>query len=238
MNLAIDQGNSSTKLGFFDKGKLIATYKLVFLDKNFLDELYKKYHPHNVIISSVTHDTKLLEAGLKNIPGKMLFFDHNTPIPIHNEYESIESLGKDRLAAAIGAASLYPGDPLLVIDAGSAITYDLVTKNTYHGGNISPGLQMRFEALHQQTKSLPKVERGEGPFLGKTTEQAIRSGVQHGIKMELVGYIKSLEKEYPGLKTILTGGDADFFVSYIKNLIFAHPNLVLSGLNRIIEYNA
>ncbi|MGM0375552.1 MAG: type III pantothenate kinase [Bacteroidota bacterium] len=238
MNLAIDQGNSSTKLGFFDKSKLISTYKLVFIDKNSLNDLRKKYNPDNVIVSSVTKDTDLFTTGLKNIPGKMLFFDHNTPLPIENIYESPESLGIDRLAAAVGAATLYPKDPLLVVDAGSAITFDLVTKNTYYGGNISPGLQMRFAALHQQTKSLPKVERGEGPFLGKTTEQAIRSGVQNGIKMELEGYIESLKKEYPDLKTILTGGDADFFVSYIKNIIFVHPNLVLSGLNRIIEYNA
>ncbi len=238
MNLAIDQGNSSTKMGFFDKRKLIATYKLVFLDKNSLVELQNKYHPDNVIISTVTQDTEVFTTGLKNIPGKLIFFDHNTPLPIKNKYESPESLGKDRLAAAVGAADLYPDAPLLVVDAGSAITFDLVTKNIYHGGNISPGLQMRFKALHKQTRGLPKIEKGESPFLGKNTEQAIRSGVQNGIKMELTGYIESLKKEYPNIKTILTGGDADFFVSYIKNIIFVHPNLVLSGLNRIIEYNA
>lgn len=238
MNLAIDQGNSSTKMGFFDKGKLIATYKHVFLDKNSLAELQNNYHPDNVIISTVTQETEIFTSSLKKIPGKMIFFDHNTPLPIKNKYESPESLGKDRVAAAVGAADIYPDNPLLVVDAGSAITFDLVTKNTYYGGNISPGLQMRFKALHQQTRSLPKVERGECPFWGKNTEQAIRSGVQNGIKMELTGYIESLKEEYPDLKTILTGGDADFFVSYIKNIIFVHPNLVLSGLNRIIEYNA
>jgi len=238
MNLAIDQGNSSTKFGFFDKGKLIATYKHVFLDKNYLIELQKIYNPGNVIISSVTQDTEIIYNVFKKTGGKIISFDHEVPLPIENNYESPESLGKDRIAAAVGAATLYPGEPLLVIDAGSAITFDLVTNNTFQGGNISPGLQMRFTALHQQTKKLPKVEKGGASFFGKTTEQAIRSGVQNGISMEITGYIESLKKDHPGLKPILTGGDADFFVSYIKNIIFVHSNLVLSGLNRIIEYNA
>ncbi|WP_010663099.1 type III pantothenate kinase [Marinilabilia salmonicolor] len=238
MNLAIDQGNSSTKLGFFDKGKLIATYKLVFLDKKVISELIKRYRPNNIILSSVTDQTKELEQISGNIPGQFLVFDHLTPIPVKNGYKTPETLGKDRLAAVIGAAAIYPDIPLLVIDAGTAITFDLYHDHVYYGGNISPGLKMRFAALHQQTSRLPETTTGDTPFWGKTTEEAIRSGVQNSLLMEFEGYIKKVKKQYPDAKTVLTGGDADFFVSYTKSIIFAQPNLVLSGLNRIIEYNA
>lgn len=238
MNLAIDQGNSSTKLGFFDKGKLIATYKLVFLDKKVISELIKRHHPDNIILSSVTDQTKELEQISGNIPGQFLVFDHFTPIPVKNGYKTPETLGKDRLAAVIGAAAIYPDIPLLVIDAGTAITFDLYNDHVYYGGNISPGLKMRFASLHQQTSRLPETTTGATPFWGTTTEEAIRSGVQNSLLMEFEGYINKVKKQYPDAKTVLTGGDADFFVSYTKSIIFAQPNLVLSGLNRIIEYNA
>jgi type III pantothenate kinase len=97
---------------------------------------------------------------------------------------------------------------------------------------------MRFDALHQQTKRLPLTKESISPFWGTNTIEAIRSGVQNSLLMEFEGYIKAMKEQYPNAKTILTGGDADFFVSYTKSIIFAQPNLVLSGLNRIIEYNA
>ncbi len=237
MNLTIDQGNSSTKIGFFDKGKLISTHKLVFLDKSSLSELVKKHSPENAIISSVTNENGIPEDLGLNIPGKILFFDHQTPIPIENRYKTPETLGKDRLAAVIGAAALYPDTPLLVVDAGTAITFDLIHQNIFYGGNISPGLKMRFDALHQQTKKLPRTNDSISPFWGTSTIEAIRSGVRNSLLMEFEGYIKTIKEQYPNAKIILTGGDADFFVSYTKSVIFAQPNLVLSGLNRIIEYN-
>ncbi len=238
MNLTIDQGNSSTKIGFFDKSEIIATHKLIFLDKKTLRKYTDLHPPDNVIISSVTDETAYLEEHFSYLPGKLIFFDHQTPIPIQNKYRSKTTLGKDRLAAVIGATSLYPETPLLVVDAGTAITYDLFADNTFLGGNISPGLQMRFAALHRQTKHLPLVSSGESPFWGTTTEEAIMAGVQNSVEMELTSYITAVEKQFSGAKTIITGGDAIFFASYTKNLIFVHPNLVLSGLNRIIEYNA
>jgi type III pantothenate kinase len=238
MNLTIDQGNSSTKIGFFDKGKLISSHKLVFLDKNSLSELVNKHPPDNVIISSVTNETGMPEQFFHDIPGKFIIFDNDTLIPIENRYKTPETLGKDRLAAVIGAATMYPDTPLLVIDAGTAITYDLLHENIYYGGNISPGLSMRFNALHQQTKRLPLTQPGTPPFWGTDTIEAIQSGVQNSLLMEFESYISTVKEKYPDAKTILTGGDADFFVSYTKSIIFAQPNLVLSGLNRIIEYNA
>ncbi|PWE01421.1 type III pantothenate kinase [Marinilabilia rubra] len=238
MNLTIDQGNSSTKLGFFDKGEVIATYKLDFLDQKNMGPIIKRHSPTNAVISSVTRDKSFFKNFFSNLPGQLIFFDHTTPIPLKNNYKTPETLGKDRLAAVIGANTLYPGYPLLVIDAGTAVTFDLVSHNIYHGGNISPGLSMRYKALHQQTQKLPMVTPGDGPFWGGTTEEAIRAGVKNSLIMEIEGYISQVKEEYPDAKTIITGGDADFFVSYTKNIIFVHPNLVLSGLNRIIEYNA
>ncbi|WP_291862234.1 type III pantothenate kinase [Marinilabilia sp.] len=238
MNLAIDQGNSSTKFGFFDKGKLIATYKLVFLDKEEISKLLTRHQPDNVIISSVSDKTEFPVDLFHDIPGKLIIFDHQTPIPLKNNYKTPETLGKDRLAAVIGAAAMYPGEPILVIDAGTAITFDICNDNIYYGGNISPGLKMRFDALHQQTSRLPQTSPGSSPFWGTSTPEAIRSGVQNSLVMEFEAYINKVKEQYPNAKTILTGGDADFFVNYTKSIIFAQPNLVLSGLNRIIEYNA
>jgi type III pantothenate kinase len=238
MNLTIDQGNSSTKLGFFDKGELIATYKLFSLDKKKLNELTNRHPPDNVIISSVAGDPDFLIEYFKQVPGKLVLFDHQTPIPIENKYQTPQTLGKDRLAAVVGGITLYPGHPLLVIDAGTAITYDLVVNNAYMGGNISPGLQMRFKALNQHTRHLPLLKPGESPFWGTTTEEAILSGVRNSIIMEFNSYIKATKDQYPDVKIIITGGDAIFFASYTKNIIFVHSNIVLSGLNRIIEYNA
>lgn len=238
MNLTIDQGNSSTKIGFFDKGALIATYKLLFIDQKSLAKYTEQHPPDNVIVSSVTGETDYLIDHFQNLRGKLIFFNHTTPIPIHNEYKTPETLGKDRLAGVIGAWALYPNQPLLVIDAGTAITFDLLTDDTYLGGNISPGLQMRFTALNEQTRNLPLVEQEPTHFWGTTTEEAIRSGVQNSVLMEIESYINKVKTLFSDAKTIITGGDADFFASYTKNLIFVHPNLVLSGLNRIIEYNA
>jgi len=238
MNLAIDQGNSSIKMGFFDKGNLIATYKLVFPDKKKINELYQIHRPNKVILSTVTGETKLIEQYFESKHTPLKILDHNTALPFDNSYKTPETLGLDRLAAIAGALTLHPEENLLVVDAGTAITFDLVIDNTFMGGNISPGIQMRFTALHQLTKSLPKVEPGPSEFWGKTTAEAIRSGVQHGIALELDAYIEKTQKEYPNIKTILTGGDADFFATYTKNIIFVHPNLVLYGLNRILEYDA
>jgi type III pantothenate kinase len=145
----------------------------------------------------------------------------------------------DRLAAVIAANHLKPGKDLLVIDAGTCITYDFIDKDgRYHGGNISPGMQMRFKALNYFTNKLPLVaSQGEIEFHGQTTETAIRSGVIYGIEHEISGYILQLQKNYPDLLVFLTGGDDFSFDTKLKSVIFADRFLVLKGLNRILEYN-
>ena len=163
----------------------------------------------------------------------------STPVPIKNDYSSPSTLGMDRLAAAVGAWSIEPGHDMLVIDAGTAITYDFVSASgVYKGGNIAPGKDLRFKSLHEHTGALPLVEdNGVVPMLGNDTETAIRSGVLNGIRYEMEGYIEKMGCLFPSLLVFLTGGDAESFDIKAKRRIFALPNLVLRGLVRIVEYN-
>jgi type III pantothenate kinase len=169
-----------------------------------------------------------------------LQLDHQTPLPIKNAYGTPETLGKDRLAAIVGARQLYPGENCLVIDAGTCITYDLLRADgVYLGGNISPGLAMRFKAMHAFTARLPLVEQGEiKDPIGQSTETAMRNGGQLGTVLEIEGFIRLFSDQFGSLRVIFTGGDADFFAKVLKIEIFVNPDLVLRGLNKILTYNA
>lgn len=164
---------------------------------------------------------------------------HQTRIPLINSYSTPETLGMDRLAAAVGAWSLNPGHDMLVIDAGTALTVDFISADgVYRGGNIAPGIELRFKALHEHTAVLPQVSpKGLVLDLGQDTVSAIRSGVLNGIRHEVRGYIDEFARLYPSLLVFLTGGDAEFFDIKGKSSIFAVPDLVLKGLARIFDYN-
>lgn len=166
--------------------------------------------------------------------------DQHTPLPIENLYKTPETLGKDRIAAAVGANELFPGQNVLIIDAGTAITYDVVSeKNEFLGGNISPGLQMRFKALNQFTGKLPLINYSdEFQLIGRNTEDAIRAGVQNGILYEIERTIETFNRNYENLQIVMTGGDSIFFDKKLNYSIFVHFNLTLIGLNRILEHNA
>jgi type III pantothenate kinase len=177
---------------------------------------------------------------LKLKVSNVIFLNENTPVPITTGYETPATLGKDRLAAAVGANYLQPDKNILVIDAGTAITYEFIdSKGVYAGGNISPGLTTRFRALNHFTGKLPLVNETEDvPFIGSNTEMAIIAGVVNGIVFEMDGYIDTLKAQYKDFFVFLTGGHSFYFERRLKNHIFADPNLVLTGLNRILEYNA
>lgn len=173
------------------------------------------------------------------------YLDHTTPLPIRNSYSTPETLGTDRLAASVGAYFLAAElkkkhVPVLVIDLGTALTFDLVTaEGEYLGGNISPGIQMRLKALHQFTARLPKVNpEGPLPALGNSTETAIRCGVIHGIQREIEGAIRQFSVNYPQLLVFLTGGDTLDFAKPLKKHIFADKFLVAKGLNIILMHNS
>jgi type III pantothenate kinase len=180
-----------------------------------------------------------LLSKLKHKSTVLIELSHHTPIPIENKYQTPETLGKDRLAAVVGATFLKPDSDILVIDAGTAITYDFIDANkVYWGGNIAPGLNLRLRALHEFTQKLPLVEaKEESPILGTDTESAIISGALYGIVYEMDGYINHLKIKYPQLSAFLTGGSTFYFDTKLKNAIFAERNLVLIGLNRILQYN-
>ena len=240
MNLVIDIGNTRTKFALFNRGEIMISVPV----DEFLPEhihILKDEHPSlkNAIISSVKNYPRELKQELEKEFDSFIELDSKTPIPIKNQYKSKSTLGKDRIAAVVGANHLYPNKNVLVIDSGTAITYDLITENNiYLGGNISPGIEMRFKALNQFTGKLPLLGLTEGDYtFGVSTESAIIAGVQNGVVHELNGVMESFNNNYKDLKIILTGGNANFFDKKLKNSFFVNLNLVTIGLNSILEYN-
>jgi type III pantothenate kinase len=240
MNLVFDIGNTHIKTGLFDRGKLLESQRMETITGDALKWIMEKYSPEAVLVSSVgKNERSLFDSAGKDLK-TLIFLDHTVPMPLKISYATPETLGHDRIAAAAGARKLLPGTHLLIIDLGTAITIDFVTpQGEFKGGNISPGLQTRFKSLHDQTARLPLVRKNAGfPDFGTDTQSAIAAGVQQGIIFELNGYIQLYESRYPGCKFIVTGGDAEFFVHKLKKPIFAFPDLVLTGLNHILEFNS
>ena len=204
-----------------------------------LDDFVQRHQFSRGIVGSVRDLTACEEAALARLQFTLLRFSPGTPVPISNRYRTPETLGSDRLAAVIGASSLKPATDLLIIDAGTCITDEVIdARGNYWGGNIAPGMQMRLRALHEFTARLPLVEaEGEVPGMGYSTETAIRSGVLRGMKYEIEGYIKSMRSKFPHLQVFLTGGDHINFDTNIKNIIFSDRYLVPRGLNKILDYN-
>jgi type III pantothenate kinase len=240
MNLVIDIGNTRTKFSVFNRGEVLITVPVDEFKAEHIDVLKNEYPDLNKVILSATkeYSPELYNALQQNFE-QFIELDSNTPLPIENCYKTKDTLGKDRIAAAVGAFDLYPDANILIVDAGTAITYDLVSdKHQYLGGNISPGIEMRFKALNQFTDKLPLVEMKEyNKLYGKTTEDAIRAGVQNGVVFEVDHTIDTFKEFYIKLKVIITGGNAEFFDKKLKNSFFVHFNLIALGLNRILEYN-
>ncbi len=236
-NLIIDIGNTRIKTALFIDQEVC--WEKEFGDLDHLASFVQDENFDQTIISSV----KWGKDKLKGVfPFDFLFMDVHTRLPIINGYQSPHTLGLDRIAAAVGAWYLAGNGPVLGIDLGTCITFDFVDhRDTYLGGSISPGVQMRLLAMHQQTAKLPLAQlSAESPppeLVGRDTRSCLQSGVYHGTKQELTGIIKEYQSLYPGLKVYICGGDAKFFESLTKDYIFVIPNLVLHGLNRILIYN-
>lgn len=233
INLCIDIGNSSVKWALFQGREMMNHGRT---DWHNMDVFHHISADRCIVSSTIGYDT--IKEELKAIFPETLFFDSNTPIPLCNDYHTPGTLGPDRLAAAIGAYAETKND-ILIIDAGTAITYDFVSADGhYKGGNISPGMRMRFEALHEHTAKLPLIdEKDDIPNLGYDTETAIRSGVILGIKYEIEHYINDFILKFPNITIYLTGGEKLDFDNSIKNRIFADYFIVLKGLNEVLLYN-
>jgi type III pantothenate kinase len=239
VNLTIDIGNTVTKIAVFNKNQLTE----IFYDRNgsldTLPEIGDKYGIENGIVAAVKDIGANARKQIEKCRFPVLWLTQETKLPVVNLYQTPQTLGYDRIAAVVGANDRFPGKNILVIDAGTAITYEFIdAESQYHGGNISPGLQMRFQALHHCTGRLPLIQRqGEVALVSKNTETAIRSGVVKGIEYEIMGYISAFKEKYPDLLIFLTGGEVFSFDTRLKNIIFADKFLVLKGLNRILNYN-
>ena len=239
MNLIIDVGNTRIKTAVFDESKMIHNESLTF--DSFVIEavkIIKKYKCTNAIISSVGAVNK---SKIDELYAKINLFElnYNTKVPFMNRYSTPKTLGVDRIALVSSAIANYPNRNVLIIDAGTCITYDFVNnEGIYYGGAISPGLQMRYKALNFFTEKLPLLETSEIiDLVGNSTESSIHSGVINGVINEIDGIIKQYRKKNTDLTVVLTGGDVNFLANRLKNGIFANPNFLLEGLNTILTYN-
>jgi type III pantothenate kinase len=239
MNAVIDIGNSRIKVGFYNKNVLAE--QLVWESWN-LQKFKTRATNHsiqNVILCNVG---KVIPTEIEKFLQSFFFIELNskTPLPIQMQYKTPETLGKDRIAAVVGAFDLFANENCLVMDAGTCITYEILTEEgVYLGGNIAPGLAMRLQAMHHFTAKLPQVEVGETEsWIGYSTVSAMQNGAQLGLILEIEGFIGRCRREWENLNVILTGGDAAFLAKYLdhKN-ISIQPNLVLQGLNKILNYN-
>jgi len=239
MRLAIDVGNTLTKLAVFDQDKMIALQRHQDLNKAILGDIFREYDQISAGILSTVRNTSadIIEYIADQI--SLICLTHQTRLPISIEYDTPETLGMDRIAAVVGARHLFPDKNLLVIETGTCFTYDFIDGNgVYRGGSISPGMELRFTALHNFTDKLPLVEPVKDVALtGKTTETSIQSGVINGLIAEIQGVIAMYEGNYEKLTIILSGGKLDYFDKNLKNNIFAVPNIVLTGLNIILDFN-
>ncbi len=236
MNLAVDIGNTQIKFGLFVKDEL----KEVFSQQEGIAFILANRKIKNAIVSK-TGSNDEVEYLLKENRIKTLVLSHQLQLPLEIQYKTPQTLGADRIAGSVAASALFAGNNVLKIDFGTCITYDFVTSShQYLGGAISPGLIMRFKALHNYTAKLPLVDPMQHltyDLTGTDTTTSILSGVVNGIKEEVAGIIKEYEQRFGNLQVVATGGDAGFFVTLLKSEIFARPYLVLEGLNRILNYN-
>lgn len=237
--LIIDLGNTRAKLAVFEDDRCLEVRACSNKDLTELESIIRDFCPEKGIISSVIHPNDTVKEQLNQITIPMLQLNCNTPLPVPNWEKIPKSMGADRLAVIVEAINEKPDTPLLVVDSGTCITYEFISDTgEYLGGNISPGADMRFTAMHEHTALLPIVTpEGEIPLMGYDTETAMRSGVMLGISHEIEGYIRRLREKNPKVLVFLTGGNILNFDTNIKSGIFADKLLLLKGLNRILDYN-
>jgi type III pantothenate kinase len=239
LNLTIDIGNTRTKLGIFNKNNMLEVIAYENINKISLNELIISKNIEKSIISTTTTINREIKKRIKVIP-QNIYLDENTPLPFTNKYDTQNTLGKDRMALIAAAQQLFPKQNTLVIGCGTCITFNFInSKNQFLGGSIHPGLKMRLKAMNYFTKKLPLIEIQKSKnIIGNNTEENLIIGSSIATAKEIDAMIDAYKVKFPKLNIIITGGDADFLVSLLKNKIFAVPNLTLIGLNHILEYNA
>ena len=239
MNLVIDVGNTLVKMAVFNGREIIHHSTYPNIDTTAINKLKNEFPGiKSCILGSVRNIPAELIHEIQEIVNTLIL-EPGTRLPITHKYKTFESLGADRIAGVVAVNELFPKKNALLIESGTCITYDFIDSNgVYLGGGISPGIGLRFKALHTFTDKLPLIEPERNPeLIGNTTERSILSGVINGIKAEVRGIISSYESNYENLTIILSGGNLQYFDKNLKNNIFAVPNIVLTGLNIILEFN-
>ncbi len=240
MNLVIDIGNTLVKVYLFENDQIVS--------KNFLNEvslinyaksLRKDFNIKNIICSSVTRSYKIELSKLFEDVKYYELSDKNLKIPFNNNYDTKDLLGQDRIGLVSAAFFKFPNENSLIVDIGTCITYDFIdSKNIYHGGAISPGINMRYNSLSKFTANLPLLEhKNVNKIIGSSTVESIHVGVSSGIIGEINEYVNNLQKKYSKLNIIITGGNSMFLLNKIKNAIFADQDFLATGLNNILKYN-
>ena len=240
MNLIIDVGNTNVKLAVFQGDEIVfkSRCKLKSFEKEIADLLKEFKLLKKAIVSSVgklqKKDVNILEKHLD-----VLILDANTNLPFTNDYKTPKTLGVDRIALVSASVQQFPEHNVLIIDAGTCITFDFITSNNkYLGGAISPGVEMRYKSLNNLTANLPLLEtKAPNNIIGNSSKESIHSGVINGVLFEIEGAVQEYERKFEDLTVILTGGDADFLSKRLKSSIFANSNFLLEGLNFILEFN-
>lgn len=239
MKICIDIGNTYAKAAVFDENQQIDFIQFHLNEMELLRAFIGKQSSlKSAMVCSVR---EIPDELLKSITtaSKVIVLDHTTPLPFRNEYETPETLGPDRIAGVAAAFARFPEKNVLVIDMGTCITYDLLTsEGTYSGGMISPGIYMRFKAMHAFTGKLPLVDPDMNiPFIGKNTKSSLQTGVMHGVQAEIQGIIEEFSLNYKDLTVLIGGGDNKYFDKKFNCSIFAASNLVLEGLKVILDFN-
>jgi type III pantothenate kinase len=243
MHVVIDVGNSKTKIGIFNDAHLIDAFSfsskqnwLKTLEKS-LHKIQTSYAVNHVLVANVSSN-KIPASFFKSLGIKLVNWKKT---PLNITYKTPKTLGKDRIALATGASTLFPKKHVLVVSAGTCITYEFIhAKDGYLGGAISPGIRMRLQAMHTFTGKLPLLEPKRllnNALIGDSTHDSLQKGALLGALYEIEGFMKHYTDIYLSVNVILTGGDAIYFENELKNRIFAEPNLSLIGLNTILNAN-
>lgn len=228
LKLTIDQGNSSAKLALWEADRVLRSWRSESVTAGDL--------------SSVDFDSGIYASVRRekvDLPENVLCLSTKLPLPLKIEYSTPETLGADRIGAAAGALVVASGKAALVVDVGTAVTYDFVTGDCrFAGGNIAAGIEMRLQSLAEHTSALPEVgPKGAAPLLGHDTTSAMRAGAIRGVAAEIEYYYSALNREHGKLELIITGGSSELVVPYIATPFIHEPNLVMIGLKRILDYN-
>ena len=240
MNLIIDSGNTKIKAAVFEHDTLVFNQHFTHDDwQSDLKKILKKFKKiKNIVISNVSKIETDLFSALESTY-KVTYITREKKFPFTNAYQSPQTLGIDRMVLATGAVLKYPNKNRLVIDAGTCITYDFIDESdTYLGGAISPGIQLRYKSLNDYTANLPLLSRQEPTnLIGNTTHESMHSGVINGVTYEIESFINAYSERYSNFIIILTGGDTDFLAKRLKNTIFANSNFLLESLNQTFQFN-